>query len=315
MRTIPSAKPGAKGQSSTAGMSATGKLTTLLDDPRGGIRDPQVSYDGAKDPPSLPQGRHGELPPLRDQRRRQRSAPVDHRVPMTTSSRLTCQQRHRLCLHPLQTMGQLLADAGRRACTAATPTGKTSGPFPATTSRTTRPGRLPDGRLLYTRWEYVDRSQVDYHHLWVANPDGSGADDLVRQSPPGRRHDRCQAHPRLGQGRGHFLARPRPARACRHSHGGRSQRGPDDASFARPISRRQPVSRSMGFLGGVFHGARRSASLVLLDRGGRQQEIFRLPEATSKRACTCTSRGRCRARPRELVLTERTDPDAEHRAG
>ena len=32
---------------------------------------------------------------------------------------------------------------------------------------------LPDGRILYMRWEYVDRSQVHYHHLWTMNPDGT----------------------------------------------------------------------------------------------------------------------------------------------
>src|SRR5210317_1843481 len=36
------------------------------------------------------------------------------------------------------------------------------------------PAVLPDGRILYTRWEYVDRSQVGYHHLWTMNPDGTG---------------------------------------------------------------------------------------------------------------------------------------------
>ncbi len=36
------------------------------------------------------------------------------------------------------------------------------------------PSVLPDGRILYTRWEYVDRSQVEFHHLWTMNPDGSG---------------------------------------------------------------------------------------------------------------------------------------------
>ncbi len=36
------------------------------------------------------------------------------------------------------------------------------------------PSILPDGRILYTRWEYVDRSQVEFHHLWTMNPDGSG---------------------------------------------------------------------------------------------------------------------------------------------
>ncbi len=36
------------------------------------------------------------------------------------------------------------------------------------------PAVMPDGRILYTRWEYVDRSQVEYHHLWIMNPDGTG---------------------------------------------------------------------------------------------------------------------------------------------
>lgn len=32
---------------------------------------------------------------------------------------------------------------------------------------------LHDGRILYTRWEYVDRSQVGYHQLWTMNPNGT----------------------------------------------------------------------------------------------------------------------------------------------
>lgn len=35
------------------------------------------------------------------------------------------------------------------------------------------PWVLPNGQIMYTRWEYVDRSQVHFHHLWVMNPDGS----------------------------------------------------------------------------------------------------------------------------------------------
>ena len=35
------------------------------------------------------------------------------------------------------------------------------------------PAMLPDGRILYTRWEYVDRSQVGYHQLWAMNSDGT----------------------------------------------------------------------------------------------------------------------------------------------
>ena len=35
------------------------------------------------------------------------------------------------------------------------------------------PWLLSDGRIMYTRWEYVDRSQVHFHHLWAMNPDGA----------------------------------------------------------------------------------------------------------------------------------------------
>jgi hypothetical protein len=32
---------------------------------------------------------------------------------------------------------------------------------------------LPDGRILYTRWDYVDRHAVFYQQLWTVRPDGS----------------------------------------------------------------------------------------------------------------------------------------------
>jgi hypothetical protein len=35
------------------------------------------------------------------------------------------------------------------------------------------PSVLHDGRIVYTRWDYVDRSAANYHGLWVSNPDGT----------------------------------------------------------------------------------------------------------------------------------------------
>ncbi|MFW6171635.1 MAG: hypothetical protein ACODAD_14190, partial [Planctomycetota bacterium] len=32
---------------------------------------------------------------------------------------------------------------------------------------------LPDGRIIYDRWEYVDRNFGDAQGVWVTNPDGS----------------------------------------------------------------------------------------------------------------------------------------------
>lgn len=35
------------------------------------------------------------------------------------------------------------------------------------------PSLLADGRLVYSRWDYVDRSAAHFHGLWACNPDGS----------------------------------------------------------------------------------------------------------------------------------------------
>jgi hypothetical protein len=35
------------------------------------------------------------------------------------------------------------------------------------------PWVLNDGRIVYTRWDYVDRSAANFHGLWISNPDGS----------------------------------------------------------------------------------------------------------------------------------------------
>ena len=37
----------------------------------------------------------------------------------------------------------------------------------------TTPSVLNDGRILYTRWEYVDRHEMEFHKLWTTRPDGS----------------------------------------------------------------------------------------------------------------------------------------------
>ncbi len=35
------------------------------------------------------------------------------------------------------------------------------------------PGVLGDGRIVYTRWDYVDRNAAKFHGLWTCNPDGT----------------------------------------------------------------------------------------------------------------------------------------------
>lgn len=40
------------------------------------------------------------------------------------------------------------------------------------------PSVLADGRIIYTRWDYVDRNPAKFHGLWTCNPDGSSPSSL-----------------------------------------------------------------------------------------------------------------------------------------
>ena len=40
------------------------------------------------------------------------------------------------------------------------------------------PSVLHDGRIVYIRWDYVDRSAANFHGLWITNPDGTDSQAL-----------------------------------------------------------------------------------------------------------------------------------------
>ena len=45
------------------------------------------------------------------------------------------------------------------------------------------PSVLPDGRILYGRWEYVDKTALYMQSLWTMSPDGRMEEALFRQQP------------------------------------------------------------------------------------------------------------------------------------
>ena len=68
---------------------------------------------------------------------------------------------------------------------------------------------MPDGRVLYYRWEYVDRNFGDAQGLWTVNPDGTGhAIYLEEQHGQSARRVRRPRHPRHGPGRLHLRLVP-----------------------------------------------------------------------------------------------------------
>ncbi len=149
------------------------EATTLLDDPAGGVRDPQLHYDGRKVLFSYRKGGSDyyhlyEINVDGSGLRQLTDGPFDDIEPsyMPDGSIVFCSSRCNrwvLCWKvPVAILYRCDADGGNIRMLSSN----------AVTENT--PAILPDGRLLYTRWEYVERSQLCYHHLWTVNADGSG---------------------------------------------------------------------------------------------------------------------------------------------
>jgi hypothetical protein len=150
----------------------TGELNVILDDPRGGVRDPQVHYDGKKILFSYRKG--GEHPfhlyeiNADGTGLRQLTDGPDDDIEPTycpDGSIVFCSSRCRRFVNCWYTRVATLyrCDAD----------GSNLRMLSSNNDHDNTPWTLPDGRILYMRWEYVDRSQVHYHHLWTMNPDGT----------------------------------------------------------------------------------------------------------------------------------------------
>ncbi|HYW80019.1 MAG TPA: hypothetical protein VE890_10610, partial [Thermoguttaceae bacterium] len=150
----------------------TGELRTILDDPTGGVRDPQMHYDGQKILFSYrPGGTHvfhlyeinidgTELTQLTD-------GPDDDIEPTYCPDGriIFCSSRCRRFVNCWYTRVAALYRCDGD--------GSNIRMISSNNDHDNTPWVLPDGRILYMRWEYVDRSQVHFHHLWTMNPDGT----------------------------------------------------------------------------------------------------------------------------------------------
>ena len=151
---------------------ATGTTRVLVDDPQGAVRDPAVHYDGrtivfawrkgGTDPfhlytihadgtglKQLTDGGYDEFEPC--------WLPDGGLVFVSSRGRrwVNCWLTQVAIVHRCDADGRNVRQLS------------------ANLEQDNTPWVLSDGRILYTRWEYVDRSQVHYHHLWTMNPDGT----------------------------------------------------------------------------------------------------------------------------------------------
>jgi Hydrazine synthase alpha subunit middle domain len=285
---------------------ATGKLMTLLDDAKGGIRDPQVSYDGGKILFSYRKGGTEnyllyEMNIDGSGLRQLTSGPFDDIEPtyLPNNDIVFVSTRCKRWVNCWLTQVAVMYRCD--------PNGQNIRAISSNNEQDNTPWPMPDGRLLYTRWEYVDRSQVDYHHLWVSDPDGA-----LQTIWFGNLHPSIvmiDAKPIPGSGK--VVAIFSPGHGQREHAGTVTivdpRAGPDEASFARPISRGNQFRDPWAFSEESFMGAL-DASLVLLDASGEQQEIFRLPKADVQAGMHLHEPRPLASRPREPVIAEHADP-------
>jgi cytochrome c2 len=173
----------------------------------------------------------------------------------------------------------------------------------ANTEHDNTPWVLPDGRLLYMRWEYVDRSQVEYHGLWTMDPDGAG--QMVYFGNMHSHIVMIDAKPIPGTDQ--IVASFSPGHGI-NEHAGIAtvvspKCGPDEKSFARPLHGGKWTRDPYPVAADCFLAARDN-ELVLMDGTGAIEPIYRYPGPGQLHEPRPLQ-----ARPRERIIASRARPD------
>lgn len=151
----------------------TGEIKNLIDDPTGGVRDPQLHYDGRKMIFAYRKGGQAffnlyEINIDGSNLRQITTGEFDDIEPayLPDGGIVFCSSR---CNRMVNCYFVRVAIVYR--CDA---DGSNMRALSTNIEQDNTPWVLPDGRIIYQRWEYIDRSQVQFHHLWTMNPDGTG---------------------------------------------------------------------------------------------------------------------------------------------
>ncbi len=168
------------------------------------------------------------------------------------------------------------------------------------------PWVLPDGRIAYMRWEYVDRSQVHYHHLWAMNPDGTGQQILFGNMVPGGVF--IDAKPVPGSDRIVLINSPGHGQREHMGHVAllNLKHGPDEMAQMRNLtdaSYRDPYALDEGTILAARH-----RSLMLVTASGETREAFGLGAAYGP--AELHEPRPLVPRPREAVIAPRSTPSS-----
>ncbi|MHB8901077.1 MAG: HzsA-related protein, partial [Thermoguttaceae bacterium] len=292
----------------------TRQVHTLVDDPQGSLRDPCVHYDGGKILFSYRPGgtRYFHLYEIGTDGtglRQLTDGPFDDIEPtylpdgdiIFPSSR--CNRFVACWYTPVATLRRLDSQGNIHSLS-------------SNIVHENTPSILPDGRVLYTRWEYVDRAPQKFHGLWTMDPDGANQAILFGNTqPPGKWLLMIDAKPIPGTDR--IVAIFSPNHGNREHEGNvmilDAKAGPDMPDDVRQIS--PVVKMAAGWMGGTdaFRDpyplssdcfvVARDKSLVILDDAGRTEDVYQA-EMMLHEPCVIGPR------KRERSGVPRTDPAA-----
>ncbi len=285
----------------------TKQVATLIDDPKGGVRDPQVSYDGKKilfayrkddtenyhlhemnvDGTGLKQLTDGPWDDIEP-------TYVPDGGIVFVSNR--CKRWVNCWLTQVAVLHRCDAD------------GKNIHEISSNNEHDNTPWPMPDGRLLYTRWEYVDRSQVHYHHLWATYPDGTAQTVFYGNLHPGIAMLDAKPIPNSDK----FVVSFSPGHGQAEHQGVVTvvdpKAGPDAQAFAKSISKGNEYRDPWAFSETCFMAAT-GPRLVVMDAQGQTQDLYKLTDAEAKDGFWLHEPRPIIARQREPTIITRIKPE------
>lgn len=286
----------------------TGQATILVDDPAGAVRDPQVHYDGQR---ILFSYRRGGSPYFQLHEinadgsglRQLTRDPFDDVEPayLPDGGVVFCSSRcNRFvpCWY-VQVATLYRSDAD----------GTNIRPLSSNIEQDNTPWLLSDGRVVYTRWEYVDRSREHFHHLWSMNPDGTGQMTLFGNLHPGDVYLDAKPVP----GRNEIVMVNSPNHGQQEHEGRialvRLDLGADEKAAQTILSPGKEYRDPYPLSAEEFLVAQQDR-LLLMNRRGEIRELYRLSGELAKGGAWLHEPRPLRSRSREPVIPRRDDQNA-----
>lgn len=173
------------------------------------------------------------------------------------------------------------------------------------------PWMLPNGQVIYMRWEYVDREQVTYHHLWTMNPDGTRQMVFYGNQKPYI----CMLAPKPIPNSSKIVCVFSPGHGRPEHYGPVTivdpRKGPDADESAVRISKHVNHCDPWAFSEDKFLTATEN-KLILLNGKGQEEVIYELPKELAEAKYWISEPRPIMKRQREELIADQTNPSMEY---